>query len=81
MRRGAWIEGALSAGAPSPRRVAASGVWTAADIFTLTLRYYETPFYDTFAFHFNGGSLLLQGQCNVAFGEKEYPVVKGKVER
>jgi len=31
------------------------------DTFVLTLRYYETPFSDTYAFQFDGDSLLLKG--------------------
>ena len=74
----AWIEGILSTDISGPRRVAASGVWTGADTFVVTLRYYETPFYETFAFHFDGDSLLLQGEANVAFGERVYPAVRGR---
>jgi CubicO group peptidase (beta-lactamase class C family) len=76
---GAWVEGVLAAGAPGPRSVAASGVWTAANTFVLTLRYYETPFYETRTFQFDGDSLLLKGVVNVAFGPKEFPEVKGVV--
>jgi CubicO group peptidase (beta-lactamase class C family) len=75
----AWIEGSTTAGAPRPRHVAASGVWTAADTFLLTLRYYETPFSDTYSFQFDGDSLLLKGEVNVALAPKEYPHVKGKL--
>jgi len=78
---GEWTEGIMAAGAPGARPVAASGVWTAADTFVLTLRYYETPCYDTYAFHFDGESLLLKGNVNVAFGPKEYPAVQGRMER
>ena len=77
---GAWIEGSMTAGAPRSRRVAASGVWTAADTYQLTLRYYETPFSDTYSFQFDGDSLLLKGEVNVALAPKEYPQVKGKME-
>ena len=76
---GEWIEGTLTAGAPRSRRVAASGVWTAADTYQLTLRYYETPFSDTYSFQFDGDSLLLKGEVSVVFAPKEYPQVKGKL--
>jgi hypothetical protein len=76
---GEWIEGIMAAGSPGPRPVAASAVWTAADTFALTLRYYETPFYETYSFHFDGNNLLLKGAVNVAFGPKEYPEVKGRL--
>ena len=71
---GAWIEGVMG-----DRPVAASGVWTAADTFVLTLRYYETPVYDTHTFQFDGYGLLLKGGVNVAFGPKEYPPVQGRL--
>jgi CubicO group peptidase (beta-lactamase class C family) len=71
---GAWIEGVMG-----DRPVAASGVWTAADTFVLTLRYYETPVYDTHTFQFDGDGLLLKGGVNVAFGPKEYPPVQGRL--
>ncbi len=75
---GEWIKGVMSAGGPAPRPVAASGAWTAADTFELTLRYYETPFHDTYAFQFNGDSLLLKGALNVVFAPDQHPVVKGR---
>jgi hypothetical protein len=71
---GAWIEGMMG-----DRPVAASGVWTAADTFVLTLRYYETPVYDTHTFQFDGDRLLLKGGVNVAFGQKDYPPVEGRL--
>jgi hypothetical protein len=71
----------MSAGSPGPRPVAASGAWTAADTFELTLRYYETPFHDTYAFQFTGDSLLLKGDVSVVFLPNEHPQVKGKLER
>ncbi len=73
---GAWIEGRLG-----DRPVAASGVWTAADTFVLTLRYYETPVYDTHIFQFAGDELILKGGVNVAFGPKDYPPVQGRLGR
>ena len=76
---GEWVEGIMGVGGPGPRPVAASGVWTAANTFVLTLRYYETPFYETHTFQFDGESLLLKSAVNVAFGAREYPEVKGIV--
>ena len=77
---GEWVEGVTGAGADA-RKMVANGVWTAADTYVLTLRYYETPFYDTHTFVFDGDRLLLNGGINVAFGTKEYPTVKGKLAR
>jgi len=78
---GEWVEGIMGVGDPEPRRVAASGVWTAADTFELTLRYYETPFHDTYTFQFDGDNLLLKGDVSVVFLPNEHPQVKGKLER
>jgi CubicO group peptidase (beta-lactamase class C family) len=78
---GDWVAGMMTAGGPGPRPVAASGVWTAADTFELTLRYYETPFHDTYAFQFDGGNLLLKGDVSVVFMPNEHPQAKGRVVR
>ena len=78
---GAWVAGVMAAGGSGPRPVAASGVWTAPDTFELTLRYYETPFHDTYAFQFDGDNLLLKGDVSVVFLPNEHPEVKGKLER
>jgi CubicO group peptidase (beta-lactamase class C family) len=58
--------------------VAASGAWTADDVFTVKLALYETPFYSTLAFRFSGDRLLLDAEHNVAFGPTKLPQLVGQ---
>jgi CubicO group peptidase (beta-lactamase class C family) len=53
---------------PAHPLVAASGTWSAPDVFTLKLVPYQTPFYSTMSFRFDGDRLLLDSEYNVAFG-------------
>lgn len=54
--------------------IVSSGVWTADDTFTLTLRYYETPFYQTLTCHFAGDQLTMDVVANVGFVVKKYTI-------
>jgi CubicO group peptidase (beta-lactamase class C family) len=63
---------------PSPLQVAASGAWTAENIFTVKLIARETPFYTTLAFRFDGDRLLLDAEHNVAFGPTKLPQLVGQ---
>lgn len=74
---GAWREGVLSLYQHDPCMVA-SGVWTDEQTFTLTLRFYQTPFYQTLACHFDGDRLSIDGAVNVSFGETAYSL-KGQI--
>lgn len=58
---------------PAHPLIGASGAWTAEDVFTVKLVLYETPFYSTLKFHFNGDRLLLDHEYNVAFGQTKQP--------
>ncbi len=64
---GAWREGTVSLQPPSSC-VAASGVWSDEQTFTITLRFYETPFIYTIPCHFAGDRLTIEGAVNVSFG-------------
>jgi CubicO group peptidase (beta-lactamase class C family) len=66
-----WREGIAMLGELAPQPVAASGVWTATDTFTLTLCQYETPFILTITCRFDGNKLLYEMRPNVAFGAPE----------
>lgn len=59
--------------------VAASGAWTADDVYTIKLVPYQTPFYSTLSFKFEGDKLLLDSEHNVAFGPTKQPQLVGKV--
>ncbi|MEN3330688.1 MAG: hypothetical protein V7641_53 [Blastocatellia bacterium] len=63
---------------PAHPLVAASGAWTADDIFTVKMVAYETPFYTTLAFRFDGDRLLLDAEHNVAFGPTKLPQLVGQ---
>jgi hypothetical protein len=77
---GTWQEGTAVLGAPTLQCVAASGVWTAEDTFTLTLCQYETPFIATIACRFEGDKLFYDYKVNVAFGPLEQPQLIGTAE-
>jgi CubicO group peptidase (beta-lactamase class C family) len=78
-----WVEGLspLAAGSTMdprfPHKVAASGVWTSADTFCLTLCQYETPFIVTLDFAFAGDQVTLVPRFNVSFGPTELPPLVG----
>ncbi|HKP12867.1 MAG TPA: serine hydrolase [Blastocatellia bacterium] len=63
---------------PAHPLVAASGAWTAGDVFTVKLVAYETPFYSTLAFRFDGDRLVLDAEHNVAFGPTKLPQLVGQ---
>lgn len=63
---------------PAHPLVAASGAWTTDDVFTVKLVSYETPFYSTLAFRFDGDRLLLETEHNVAFGPTKLPQLVGQ---
>jgi CubicO group peptidase (beta-lactamase class C family) len=81
---GTWVEGTaslhntVSQPDPAPRKVAVSGVWSAADTFTLTLCQYETPFIVTLDFRFTGQQVYFDSRVNVDFGPLEAPQLIGK---
>jgi CubicO group peptidase (beta-lactamase class C family) len=64
--------------APREHPVAASGAWTGDDTYTVKLCLYETPFYSTLAFQFNGDQLLFDSEHNVAFGPTKLPQLIGQ---
>jgi hypothetical protein len=58
---------------PEHPLVAASGAWSASDVFTLKIVPYETPFYSTMTFRFEGDRLVVETDYNVAFGPTKLP--------
>ncbi len=65
-------------GVPDDLLIAASGVWTADDVFTIKLVACETPFYSTLEFHFDGDRMELDSRHNVAFGPTQLPQLVGE---
>ena len=63
---------------PAHPLLAASGAWTADDVFTVKIVAYETPFYSTLAFRFDGDRLLFDAEQNVAFGPTKLPSLAGQ---
>lgn len=63
---------------PAHPVIAASGAWAADNVFTVKLDLYETPFYSTLTFRFDGDRLLFDSEHNVAFGPTKLPQLTGK---
>ena len=66
---------------PEPTRVAACGVWTAEDMYQMTVRFYETPFCHTVKCQFTGEQVKITSSINVSFGPNEAPELIGKQEK
>lgn len=66
---------------PANPLVAASGAWTADDVFTVKLALCETPYYSTLKFRFDGDQLLLDAEHNVAFGPTKLPQLIGQADK
>ncbi len=83
---GAWTSGRggfangleRTRGLPERPLVAASGAWSAGDVFTLKVLLCETPFAATLTFRFDGDRLLLDSEQNVAFGPTRQPQLVGQ---
>jgi CubicO group peptidase (beta-lactamase class C family) len=63
---------------PAQPVIAASGAWTADDVFTVKVVPYQTPFYSTLSLRFDGDRLLFDSEHNVAFGPTKLPQLIGK---
>jgi CubicO group peptidase (beta-lactamase class C family) len=62
---------------PANPLVATSGAWTEPDTFTVKIVLYETPFYSTLNFKFDGERLLIDSEHNVSFGPTKLPQLTG----
>ena len=86
---GSWVKsrGGFTSGldrmlsVPANPLIAASGAWTAEDVFTLKLALYETPYCATLTFRFDGDRLLLDAEYNVSFGPTQQPQLIGQGPR
>jgi CubicO group peptidase (beta-lactamase class C family) len=70
------LERALSV--PAQPLKAASGAWTADDTYTVKFVLYETPYYSTLTFKFDGERLVLDSEHNVWFGLTKQPQLTGQ---
>lgn len=60
--------------------VAAAGVWTAEDTFTIVQYLYNTPFRNTITVKVDGQKVTLDQRINVSFGPTEGVTLVGKIE-
>lgn len=60
--------------------IAASAAWTADDTYTVKVCLYETPYYYSMAFRFDGDTVVFDSEYNVAFGPTKQPQLIGNVE-
>ena len=58
--------------------IVASGAWTFDDTFTMVVRVYETPFFQTMVYHFSGDGLTIQTRVNVGFAPPKVQVIAAK---
>ncbi|MCC6612397.1 MAG: serine hydrolase [Anaerolineae bacterium] len=58
--------------------IATSGAWTADDTYTMIARLYETPFYHSLVFTFDGDELLVESRINVSLDAVEPLLLTGK---
>ena len=67
--RGSFTNGlARFLSVPENPLVAASGAWSGEKTFSVKIVLYETPFYSTVNFKFEGNQMLIDSEHNVAFG-------------
>ena len=78
--RGMFANGLdLALSVPATPLVAASGVWSAENTFTIKIVLSETPYYSTLNFKFDGDRLLFDSEHNVSFGPTKLPQLIGVV--
>jgi hypothetical protein len=64
---------------PANPLAATSGAWSSPETFTVKIVLYETPFYSTINFKFDGDRLLIDSEHNVSFGPTKLPPLTGHV--
>ena len=69
--KSSWIKGRMTYASFEEQPVAASGAWTADNIYTIRLSFYETPFRLTLALKFDEDKLFYDCEYNVNFGPTE----------
>ena len=65
---GEWKKGRFAFGRQRLQPAAASGAWTADNIYTAKVCFYETPYIATLRLNFADGKLQLDSSWNVGFG-------------
>ena len=74
-----WVRGELARG-PAAGAVALSGVWTAADTFTLDVVRYQTPFITRYRLKFAEEQVTVETQLNVGPASGAPPPMVGRRE-
>ena len=64
----AWKKSRLALGALPEQAAAVSGAWTADNVYTAKICFYETPFVVSVRLDFSDGKLRFEQNWNVAFG-------------
>ena len=64
---------------PDHPSLATSAAWPAEDVLQVKILLYQTPFYSTLTFKFDGERLLLDTEYNVSFGARNLPQLIGQV--
>lgn len=86
---GSWIksDNGFAAGmdkflsVPAQPLLASSGGWTANDVLQTKILLYQTPYYATLTFKFEGDRVLLDTEYNVSFGPRNLPQLIGQAAR
>jgi hypothetical protein len=63
---------------PEHPLLATSGAWQASDVFQVKILLYQTPFYSTLTFKFEGDRVLVDTEYNVSFGPRNLPQLIGQ---
>ena len=66
---------------PAHPLLASSGGWSANDVFQTKILLYQTPYYATLTFKFEGDRVLLDTEYNVSFGPRNLPQLVGQLAR
>ena len=64
---------------PHNPSLATSAAWSAADVLQVKILLYQTPYYSTLTFKFDGERVLLDTEYNVSFGPRNLPQLIGQV--
>jgi hypothetical protein len=68
-------------GVPDHPLLATSGAWPAGNVFLVKILLYQTPYYSTLTFKFDGDRVLLDTEYNVSFGPRNLPQLVGQPAR
>jgi len=66
---------------PAKPLIATSGGWPGNDVFQTKILLYQTPYYATLTFKFEGNRVLLDTQYNVSFGPRNLLQLIGQTAR